>query len=159
MDMIANRTLLRGRVLTFTAEPQDETDTDAFDYIEDGAILISEGLIEAVGDFATIADQAPGVAVTDHRPHLLMPGFIDTHLHFPQVQVIASWGAQLLDWLNNYTFVEETRFADPDHCARMASHFFDLLTAHGTTTAVAYCSVHPSSAEAYFPRPPVATCG
>ncbi len=150
MDMIANRTLLRGRVLTFTAEPQDETDTNAFDYVEDGAILISEGLIEAVGDFATIADQAPGVAVTDHRPHLLMPGFIDTHLHFPQVQVIASWGAQLLDWLNNYTFVEETRFADPDHCARMASHFFDLLTAHGTTTAVAYCSVHPGSAEAYF---------
>ena len=80
----------------------------------------------------------------------MMAGFIDTHLHFPQVQVIASWGAQLLDWLNNYTFPEETRFVDPDHCAEMARHFFDLLTSHGTTTAVAFCSVHKSSAEAYF---------
>ena len=150
MDQSLTRTLLRGRVLTFSTEPRDETDTDAFTYLEDGAILVSGGLIEAVGDFDTVSTQAAGVPVTDHRPHLLMPGFIDPHIHFPQVQVIASWGAQLLDWLNNYTFVEEQRFADPDHCAVMAKAFFDLLVSHGTTTAVAYCSVHASSAEAYF---------
>src|SRR5690606_32369941 len=86
----------------------------------------------------------------DHRPHLIMPGFIDPHLHFPQVQVIASWGAQLLDWLNGYTFPEETRFADPDHAAAMAPRFFDLLLAHGTTTAVAFCSVHSASSDAFF---------
>ncbi|MDZ7711046.1 MAG: guanine deaminase [Roseovarius sp.] len=142
--------LLRGRLLTFHAEPQGPEDTDAYSYIEDGALWVAKGLIVASGDYADIATQAPTVPVTDHRPHLMMAGFIDPHIHFPQVQVIASWGAQLLDWLNTYTFPEETRFADPDHSARMAALFLDQLTAHGTTTAVAYCSVHVPSAEALF---------
>lgn len=143
-------TLLRGRLLTFHREPADGNDTDAFTYIEDGALLLRDGLIAKSGTFADIAAQAPLAPITDHRPHLMMAGFIDTHIHFPQVQVIASWGAQLLDWLNNYTFPEETRFADEDHCALMASAFFDQLVAHGTTTAVAYCSVHKASVEAFF---------
>ncbi|WBU65642.1 guanine deaminase [Paracoccus aerodenitrificans] len=144
------RKLLRGRVLSFHSEPRDESDRDAFDYIEDGAILISDGLIEAAGPYAQLSAIAGDAEIVDHRPCLLMPGFIDTHLHFPQVQVIASWGAQLLDWLNDYTFPEEARFSDQDHCTEMASAFYDLLIGHGTTTAVAYCSVHPASAEAYF---------
>lgn len=146
----ASKTLLRGRILDFNKAPIDETDTEAYRYIEDGAILIADGMIEASGEFHAISEQAKGAQVVDHRPHLLMPGFIDTHLHFPQVQVVASWGSQLLDWLNNYTFPEETRFADAGHSSEMASHFYDLLTSHGTTTAVAYCSVHSASAEAYF---------
>ncbi|NHF71987.1 guanine deaminase [Paracoccus xiamenensis] len=148
--MTASKTLLRGRILDFRAEPQDADDTDAYRYVEDGAILIANGMIKASGDFATVAAQAPDAQVIDHRPHLLMAGFIDTHIHFPQVQVIASWGSQLLDWLNNYTFPEETRFADPGHSAAMAARFYDLLLSHGTTSAVAFCSVHPTSAEAYF---------
>ncbi|MFV0302067.1 MAG: guanine deaminase, partial [Paracoccus sp. (in: a-proteobacteria)] len=91
-----------------------------------------------------------GLTEVDHRPNLILPGFIDPHIHFPQVQVIASWGAQLLDWLNTYTFPEESRFADPAHAQVMAGRFLDLLTAHGTTSAVAFCSVHPESAEALF---------
>lgn len=150
MTQTAQQTILRGRILDFHAEPQDEGDTDAYSYIEDGAILLDGGQIIARGDFTSISAEAPDAKVTDHRPHLLMPGFIDTHIHFPQVQVIASWGDQLLDWLNNYTFPEETRFADPDHSALMARHFFDLLTSHGTTSAMAYCSVHSTSADAYF---------
>mgnify|MGYP005849687355 CR=1 FL=1 len=142
--------LLRGRLLTFHAEPQGPEDTSAYSYIEDGALWISEGLIVAVGDYDGVAAQAPGVPVTDHRPHLMMAGFIDPHIHFPQTQVIASWGAQLLDWLNTYTFPEETRFANPAHAARMAALFLDQLTAHGTTTAAAYCSVHAPAAEALF---------
>ncbi|MCP4048694.1 MAG: guanine deaminase, partial [Gammaproteobacteria bacterium] len=78
------------------------------------------------------------------------PGFIDAHIHFPQAQVIASWGAQLLDWLNTYTFPEETKFSDPQHAARIASSFMDELLRHGTTTAAAYCSVHSPSVDAYF---------
>ncbi len=142
--------ILRGRLLTFHAEPQGPEDTDACTYIEDGALWIAGGRIRARGTYAEIAAAAPDLPVTDHRPHLMMAGFIDPHIHFPQVQVIASWGAQLLDWLNTYTFPEETRFADPDHSARMAGLFLDQLTAHGTTTAVAYCSVHATSAEALF---------
>ncbi|WP_417523618.1 guanine deaminase [Marinovum sp.] len=145
-----DKTLLRGRVLTFHAAPRDEGDSAAYSYFADGAVLMAGGLIEAVGDYAEIAAQAPGATLVDHRPCLLMPGFIDTHIHFPQVQVIASWGAQLLDWLNNYTFPAETGFADPEHSATMAARFYDLLIGHGTTSAVAFCSVHPASVEAYF---------
>lgn len=142
--------LLRGRVLTFRREPREAADEEAFDYIEDGAVLVDGGFIKAVGTYSQFAGEADAYQVTDHRPHLLMAGFIDPHIHFPQVQVVASWGSQLLDWLNDYAFVEEARFADPDHAGSMAERFFDLLTAYGTTTAVAYCSVNKASAEAFF---------
>jgi len=142
--------ILRARFLTFTAAPEGREDSDAYSYVEDGALLIEGGLIRAAGPYAQIVARAPGVPVTDHRPHLMMAGFVDPHIHFPQVQVIASWGAQLLDWLNTYTFPEERRFADPGHAARMAARFLDLLIAHGTTTAAAFASVHPASAEALF---------
>ncbi len=142
--------LLRGRLLSFHREPQNAEDTGAYTYLEDGALLIQDGIIQETGPFAEISAKAGNVPVTDHRPHLMMAGFIDTHIHFPQVQVIASWGAQLLDWLNNYTFPEETRFASDKHSAHMARAFFDQLVTHGTTTAVAYCSVHKTSADAFF---------
>ena len=138
--------LIRGRVLDFHADPAVTQDNHR--YWEDGAIVVQDGRIVAVGDHADLA--RPDLPETDHRPHLIMAGFIDPHLHFPQVQVIASWGAQLLDWLNTYTFPEEARFADPDHATRMAGLFLDQLTAHGTTTAVAFCSSHKTSAEALF---------
>ncbi|WP_170560575.1 guanine deaminase [Ruegeria atlantica] len=142
--------LLRGRLLTFHREPQNGEDSGAYTYLEDGALLIQDGIIQDTGPFTEISAKAGGAPVTDHRPHLMMAGFIDTHIHFPQVQVIASWGAQLLDWLNNYTFPEETRFASDAHSANMARAFFDQLVTHGTTTAVAYCSVHKTSADAFF---------
>ena len=143
--------ILRGRILTFHNEPQSPQDESAHLYIEDGALLIEAGTIIACDSYDRVRPLAgENVELIDHRPHLLMPGFIDTHLHFPQVQVIASWGAQLLDWLENYTFPAEARFVDPDHAARMAGHFFDQMIANGTTTSVAYCTSHKSSAEAYF---------
>ncbi|AXC49298.1 guanine deaminase [Paracoccus suum] len=143
--------LIRGRVLSFHADPADTADNHH--YWPDGAILIEGGRITAVGDYADLRAAHPGLDAAlqiDHRPHLILPGFIDPHIHFPQVQVIASWGAQLLEWLNTYTFPEEARFADPAHAARMADAFLDQLTAHGTTTACAFASVHPQSVEALF---------
>ncbi|MBP7241356.1 guanine deaminase [Amaricoccus sp.] len=142
-------TLIRGRLLSFRDAPG--ASADATVYIEDGALLLRDGRIAAVGDHASVAPQAaPGATVIDHRPHLVLPGFIDAHIHFPQVQVIGSWGSQLLDWLNGYVFVEEQKFRDPAFSRRMAGAFFDELLRHGTTTASAFCSVHPESAEAYF---------
>ena len=138
--------LIRGRVLDFHADPAISDDNHR--YFEDGAILIEEGSILAVDDYSTLA--RPDLPVTDHHPHLIMAGFIDPHIHFPQVQVIASWGAQLLDWLNTYTFPEEARFSDAEHANRMAGLFLDQLVAHGTTSALAFCSVHPTSVEALF---------
>ena len=143
--------LLRGRVLSFNREPNAFDDISAMDFYQDGAIIVADGLISAVGDYRDlIATADTNINIIDHRPHLLMPGFIDTHIHFPQAQVIASWGAQLLDWLNTYTFPAEAQFSDCDHCQKIATAFIDELLRHGTTTAVAFCSVHAQSVDAYF---------
>jgi guanine deaminase len=144
-------TLLRGRLLSFLRAPQSLTDAGSYTYEEDGGLLIEDGIIAARGPYAEIKAKAAANAVEiDHRPHLIMPGFIDTHLHFPQMQVIASYAANLLEWLNTYTFPEECRFVESAHAERIAAHLYDELIRHGTTTGVAYCSVHKTSADAFF---------
>src|SRR6056297_2469780 len=140
--------LFLGRVLSFDRRPEGPGDEAALRYHADGAVLVRGGRIAAVGDRADI--DAAEAEIFDHRPHLIVPGFIDTHLHFPQVQVLASWGRDLLDWLNTYTFPEETCYADAEHCDAMAKGFYDGLLRNGTTSAVAYGSVHATSAEAMF---------
>jgi len=143
--------LIRGRLLSFLAAPQGIDDHGSYVYEEDGAVLVENGLIAASGAYDTVRNAAPeGVAETDHRPHLITAGFIDTHIHFPQMQVIGSYASALLEWLNTYTFVEEQRFADAGHASKIATAFFDELVRHGTTTAVSYCSVHKTSADAFF---------
>ena len=143
--------ILRGRLLSFKRAPLSRDDAESYTYEADGAVLIVDGTIRAAGTYGDVLEEADdGVPEVDHRPHLILPGFIDTHLHFPQMQVIGSYAANLLEWLNTYTFVEEQRFADAGHAARIAVHFFDEMMRHGTTTAVAYCSVHKTSADAFF---------
>ncbi|GAA4527269.1 guanine deaminase [Chelativorans composti] len=144
-------TLIRARLLSFVSEPQAADDHDSYRYEEDGGLLIEDGAIKAFGAFADVQRQAEdGVAVVDHRPHLVLPGFIDSHAHFPQAQIIGSFGEELLDWLNTYTFPAELEFSDEAHARRVAKLFLDELFRHGTTTAALYCSVHPQSAEALF---------
>ncbi|GGF86818.1 guanine deaminase [Rhizobium wenxiniae] len=145
-------TLIRGRLLSFKRAPQSLSDSDSYLYEHDGGLLIdADGKITAAGDYASVKTAAPeDVVEIDHRPHLILPGFIDTHVHFPQMQVIASYAANLLEWLNTYTFPEECRFVESEHATRIATHFYDEFLRHGTTTAVAYCSVHKTSADAFF---------
>ncbi|MFQ5624078.1 MAG: guanine deaminase [Paracoccaceae bacterium] len=140
--------LLRGRVFGFHRAPEGIDDREAYVYEEDGAVLVGDGIVEAAGTFEELKGRA--LEIIDHRPNLILPGFIDPHIHFPQMQVIGSYGAQLLEWLNRYTFPAETRFGDAGHAERIARLFFDELLRNGTTTAVAFCSVHKASAEAYF---------
>src|SRR5690606_1743202 len=110
-----------------------------------------DGRILATGAYDDVARQAgKDVEAVDHRPNLVLPGFIDAHVHVPQMQVIASYGAELLDWLNTYTFPEEAKFRDTQHGRRIARLFLDEMVRHGTTTVAAYCSVHKESAEAFF---------
>ena len=142
--------LLRGRVLSFRAKPESADDRAAFAFEEDGGVLVRDGRVAAVGDFSAIAAQAADAEIVDHRPHLILPGFIDAHVHMPQMQVIASYGAELLDWLDNYTFPEETKFRDSQHGRRIARLFLDEAVRHGTTTVAAFCSVHRESADAFF---------
>src|SRR6218665_2048332 len=143
--------LLRGRLLSFHRRPESLDDRASYLYEEDGALLVEDGVIAAVGAYAAVKAEAPGdAAEIDHRPHLILPGFIDTHIHFPQMQVIGSYAANLLEWLNTYTFPEECRFVETAHAERIAVHLFDELIRHGTTPAAAYCSVHKTSADAFF---------
>lgn len=143
--------LLRGRTLSFLRWPETIDDHGAYAYEEDGGLLIRDGKIVAAGAYAELAKQAGnGTKTIDHRPHLLLPGFIDAHVHFPQMQIIASYGAELLDWLNTYTFPEEAKFQNAQHGRRIARLFLDEMVRHGTTTVAAYCSVHKESAEAFF---------
>lgn len=143
--------LLRGRILSFLTEPEGLDDRASYRFEEDGGLLVRDGKISAIGDFAQVSATAgKDVPVVDHRPHIIMPGFIDAHVHMPQMQVIASYGAELLDWLNNYTFPEETKFANAQHARRIARLFFDESLRNGTTTVAAYTTVHKASAEAFF---------
>ena len=146
----ANARVIRGRILSFNDDPAT-SGASAHSLIEDGAVLVAGGRIEAVGEARDILARAPeGAVVDDHAGCLIMSGFIDAHIHYPQTQVIGSYGAQLLDWLQNYTFIEEQKFADPAHCARGAEFFLDELFRSGTTTAMVYCTVHPQSVDAFF---------
>jgi len=140
--------VLRGRVLSFVDEPAAIDDAKSYRYIEDGAVVVGGGKIIMVGEFNPKA--AAHHEIIDHRGKLILPGLIDPHIHFPQMQVIGSYAANLLEWLNTYTFVEEQRFADEAHATRIAARFFDELIRHGTTTAAAYCTIHPTSVDAFF---------
>ncbi|KKB07264.1 guanine deaminase [Devosia chinhatensis] len=143
-----SRTILRGRVLSFTRAPQAIDDHESYLYLEDGAVGIADGIVVWVGDFAE-ADLA-GAMVIDHRPNLILPGFIDLHLHYVQSNMMAAYAGSLLEWLNTYTFIEEQKFAQQGHADAVAVDFYDALIRHGTTSAVAYCSSHPRSVDAFF---------
>src|ERR1700722_20596451 len=148
--MSAAARVIRVRILSSTAAPA-ESGSRAYSLIENGAVLVNGGLIEAVGEAPDILARAPsGALIDDQRGCLITSGFIDAHVHYPQTQVIGSYGKQLLDWLANYTVVEEQKFADPAHCGRVADFFLDELFRSGTTTAMVYCTVHPSSVDAFF---------
>ncbi len=142
----------RGRILHFHSDPGEHEDPASFEFLEDGLLLIgAEGLIETVGPARELLPRVPSnVAITDHGDNLLLPGFIDTHIHYPQTDVIASGGRQLLDWLEHYTFPAEQRFSDPAHARSVADFFLDELIRNGTTTALVFCTVHRASVDAFF---------
>jgi guanine deaminase len=140
--------VILGRLLWFTDEPRKQ---NTHIYIADGAIRTQAGSIADIGDAREVLARSPkDIAVDDHRGRLVLPGFIDAHIHYPQTRVVASYGAQLLDWLQKYTFVEEQKFHNGDHAAAVARFFLDELTRQGTTTAMVYCTVAPESVEAFF---------
>lgn len=145
------KVVILGRTLSFGRHPESVEDHHSYSFEEDGAILIENGKISSCGSRSRVCSQAgSNVATIDHRPHLIMPGFIDCHAHYPQMQVIASYGAELLDWLNKYTFPQEQLFIDEQHASRIAGLFLDELIRNGTTTVTAFCSVHESSTEIFF---------
>lgn len=140
----------RARILHFTAAPDLRTGAGV-EYFDDGVLLVERGHIKALGRAQDLARQGLDLQTCRHYPdYVLMPGFIDTHVHYPQTRVIASYGEQLLDWLNGYTFPAELKFSDPDFAASAAQEFLQLLLQNGTTTAMVYTSVFAQSTHAFF---------
>lgn len=145
--------VLRAELLSFDADPGDG-DTPlpgTVRHLPDGALWLENGRIRAVDDYAQLAPQLPeGIEMVDHSGKLIMPGFIDSHVHYVQLEIMASYGRQLLDWLNDYTFPEECRFAEREHAETIADAFLEELLRVGTTTAQVFGSSHPQSMEAFF---------
>lgn len=141
------RLALRGDLLDFTSTPGwAELDSPAVRFRPDHWLMIEDGRI--TGSQASEPDAS--WQREDHQGKLILPGFIDTHVHCPQLDVIGSYGTELLDWLNTYTFPAECRYADPAVAKRGAVRFLDALLAHGTTSAVVFPTVHKVSVEALF---------
>ncbi|MFZ3288134.1 MAG: guanine deaminase [Telluria sp.] len=139
----------RASLLHFHADPAFSE--HAFSWHEDGLLVVAGDKIHAAGDYAQLAATLPpGLVPLDYRGKIIMPGFIDTHLHFPQTDMIASPAPGLLPWLETYTFPTERQFGDPVHAREVAEFFLDELLRCGTTTAMVYCTVHKESVEAFF---------
>ena len=141
----------RASLLHCLADPGENSDPTAWEYVDDGLLVVDEGRIVAAGDAEAVLQTLPaGVEVVDSRDKLIVPGLIDCHVHFPQLDIIGSYGAQLLDWLNQYAYPAEIRFADPEHAREVARVFVDELLRNGTTTALVFGTVHAHSADAIF---------
>ncbi len=141
-----------GSILHFRADPGRDDDAAAYEYWEQGALIVADGRVEAVGPAASLLSSASERELprVEHGQGLIMPGFIDTHIHYAQVDVIAAGGRNLLEWLEHYTYPAELRFADPVYARTVAEFFLDELMRQGTTTAQVLGTVHKSSAEAFF---------
>ncbi|WP_018609217.1 guanine deaminase [Uliginosibacterium gangwonense] len=147
--------LVRASILHFLRDPGTDASPSAWEYFEDGALYIVDGCVRACGPWQAICATYPHVAQhtachVDYSGKLLIPGFVDCHVHYPQTAVMGAYGKQLLDWLTHYTFPAEAAFADPATAHASAEHFIQRLLAHGTTTASVYATVHAHSVDAFF---------
>lgn len=141
----------RASLLHFRNDPA--FDDDATLWHTDGLLVVAAGKVVAAGDYSKLAPTLPaGCEVHDYRGKIIAPGFIDTHVHYPQTDIIGSPASGLLPWLNTYTFPTERRFGSNSHATEVADFFLAELLRNGTTTAAVYCTVHPQSVDAFFSR-------
>ena len=142
---------VRASILHCVADPGEESNPAAFEFFDDGVLVIDDGHIAEAGPADALLGKLPSdVDITDYTGKLIVPGFVDCHVHFPQLDIIGSFGAQLLDWLNQYAYPAEAKFADPEHAREVATAFVDELLRNGTTTALVFGTVHAHSADAIF---------
>ncbi|MBT6189195.1 MAG: guanine deaminase [Tateyamaria sp.] len=142
------QTLLTGNVLLYTNDPF--VDAEGVSIAADHGVLIEDGRIVATGAADTLRDQSPHVQEYAYGNRLIIPGFVDSHAHYPQTAMIASWGKRLIDWLNTYTFPEEAKFGDCGYAGEVAGRYLDLVLANGTTTVASYTTIHAGSVDAFF---------
>ncbi|KDE20371.1 guanine deaminase [Acetobacter aceti 1023] len=151
MQKIPARTAIRGCYITFEDNPFLVSPEESLMIEEDGLIVMEAGRITHCGPYADLAPTLDSTIPVTHYPNsIISAGFIDTHVHYPQMPAIASWGQQLLPWLEEYIFPTEARFNDSAYAEAIASAFLDELLRNGTTTAAVYCTVHAQSVDAFF---------
>ena len=142
-------TAIRANFLHFKSDP--DLSDDAFEYIEDGLLILKQGRVRQLVNALDWIDHLPdGSALYDYSGCLIMPGFIDTHSHYPQTEMIASYGLQLLDWLRQYTFPTEEKFAERAHADQVAEFYCEQMLRNGTTTSAVFATVHTESVDAIF---------
>ncbi|WP_335685179.1 guanine deaminase [Sneathiella sp.] len=147
------KTAIRGQILSFQGNPFTEPMEDCLYVEEDGLLVMENGYISEVGPavdlLGTLASDTP---IEVYQDALICPGFIDCHVHYPQTEIIGAYGAQLIDWLNKYTFVAEQKFSDKAHASQAAEIFLKETLRAGTTTASVFCTVDPTSVDAFFEK-------
>src|SRR4051812_34565246 len=141
-------TIIRARVAHTPGDPF--LAQDALATFDDGAVAFADGRILAAASFAEVLAAHPEADVVDRRDCCLLPGLVDTHVHYPQIPVIGAMGLELLDWLAQRTLPEEAKMADPVHARRAARRFIRLLAGNGTTSALVFGSHFPEAQEALF---------
>lgn len=148
---MSDRRAFRAAILHCLGDPGEHADARQVEYFSDGLLIIEDGHVAGLGDAESLL---PGLAddfeLHDHRGNLIVPGFVDCHVHFSQVDIIASYGEQLLDWLNRYAFPVEAQFSDAQFAHEVAEFFVDELLRNGTTSALVFPTVHEESVEAIF---------
>ena len=145
------RSAFRGSVFHCLADPGEHDSDAAISYFEDGLLVVEDGVVAEVGEAEALMSSLSGdMRIEDLSGKLIVPGLVDCHVHYPQIDVIASYGEQLLDWLNRYAFPCEMRFADEAYARQVATLFVDELLKNGTTTALVFGTVHAHSADAVF---------
>lgn len=142
--------IIRGDIFDFFGEETTDAQRPVARYLVDGAFVIREGKIVAIDRYSDIRTAYPEATVTDYSGKLIMPGFIDTHIHFPQTEIIGSFGHQLIDWLNYYAFPVERQFRSKEHADSIAKIFLKELFRNGTTSCMAFSTVHKESVNALF---------
>jgi guanine deaminase len=145
-------TAIRGPVLTYRGDPFKDGLEHTMVYESDAIVAMANGSITHFGPADQIKPQLPaGTKVKNYgKDALISAGFIDSHVHFPQVPMIAAYGDQLLDWLNTYTYPTEMKYADKEFAREVAKVFLQQNLRNGITTACVYCTVYPQSVDALF---------
>ncbi|MFT7176480.1 MAG: guanine deaminase, partial [Halioglobus sp.] len=141
----------RAEVLHFIDDPDQVSEDDAYRYFADGMLIVDEGRVVAAGSAEELLRTlSKDTVVTEYPNSLIMPGMIDTHIHYPQTEIVAAYGEQLLEWLETYTFPVESKFADAEYARKIADRFLNELLRCGTTTALVFGTVHKESVDAFF---------
>lgn len=142
---------IRGQIVTFTDDPFLNPSDQCYLYIEDGLIVVQDGIILDVADYASIKDKYPALDNIDHYTNsVIMPGFVDCHVHYVQSPMIGSFGDTLLQWLNEYTFPTEAKYKDKVFADEVAKMFFKQILQQGTTTANVFSTTFATSVDAFF---------